>query len=155
MTIWMSRNLRSRGDREIMQKYCIKSSSNICFGYLLESPHWGDSNKYSKHVLYEEINIKQGRSFLHIILSINDSLQQLIHFNGDIFWNKCCRCNEGSLYVLTSENIQTEKSIYSIVLYLTWLVNVKWPSADNFGFYKRNNNAQTDVHFLRQRKLIR
>ena len=27
-----------------------------------------------------------------------DSLQQQIHFNGNIFGNKCCRCNEGSLY---------------------------------------------------------
>ena len=37
-------------------------------------------------------------SFLHIILSIKDSLQQQIHFNGNIFGNKCCRCNEDSLY---------------------------------------------------------
>ena len=45
----------------------------------------------------EEIRIKQGL-FLHIILSIKDSLQQQIHFNGNIFGNTCCRCNEGSLY---------------------------------------------------------
>ena len=25
-------------------------SQNICFGYLLESPQWGDSNKYPKHM---------------------------------------------------------------------------------------------------------
>ena len=36
--------------------------------------------------------------FLHIILSIKDSLQQQIYFNGNIFENKCCCCNEGSLY---------------------------------------------------------
>ena len=30
------------------------------FGYLLESPHRGDSNKYPKHTLYEEIRIKHG-----------------------------------------------------------------------------------------------
>ena len=35
-------------------------------------------------------------SFLHII---KDSLQQQIHYNGNIFGNKCCRCNEGLLYV--------------------------------------------------------
>ena len=29
---------------------------------------------------------------------IKDSLQQQIHFNGNIFGNKCCRCNEGSLH---------------------------------------------------------
>ena len=76
MTILVPRNLRSGGDSkwDIMQEYCIKTSSNICFGYLLESPHWGDSNKYPKHMLCEEIWIKQGR-FLHIILFIKDSLQ--------------------------------------------------------------------------------
>ena len=66
MTIWLSRNLRSRGDSqwEIRKEYCIKTSSNICFGYLLESPHWGDSNKYPKHMLYEGIRIKQGLSYV-------------------------------------------------------------------------------------------
>ena len=100
MTIWMSRHIRSVGDGEgeIMQKHCIKSSSNICFGYLLESPQRGDSNKYPKHMFYEEIRIKQGL-FIHIILSIKNSLQQQIHYNGNIFWNKCYRCNEGSLYI--------------------------------------------------------
>ena len=43
------------------KKHCIKSSTNICFGYLLESPQRGDSNKYPKHTFYEEI-IKQGLS---------------------------------------------------------------------------------------------
>ena len=47
-----------------MQKHCIKSSSNICFGYLLESPHRGDSNKYPKHMFYEEVRIKQGLSYI-------------------------------------------------------------------------------------------
>ena len=47
-----------------MQKHCIKSSSNICFGYLLESPQRGDSNKYPKHMFYEEIRIKQGLSYI-------------------------------------------------------------------------------------------
>ena len=66
MTIWKSRNPRSRGDSywEIMQEYYIKISSNICFGYLLESPYWGDSNKYTKHIFYEEIRIKQGPSYI-------------------------------------------------------------------------------------------
>ena len=66
MTIWMSRNLCSRGDCkwEIMQAYYITTSSNICLGYLLESPHWGDSNKYPKHMFYEEIRIKQNLSYI-------------------------------------------------------------------------------------------
>ena len=79
ITIWMSRNIRWRGDSkwEIMQEYCIKNfkqhmfwifvriaSFNICFGYLLESPQWGDSNKYPKHMLCEEIRIKQGLCYV-------------------------------------------------------------------------------------------
>ena len=66
MTIWLSRNLRSSGDSqwEIIEEYCIKTSSNICFGYLLESPRWGDSNKYPKHMFYEVIRIKQGLSYI-------------------------------------------------------------------------------------------
>ena len=47
-----------------MQEYCIKASRNICFGHLLESPHWGDSNKYPTHMFYEEIWIKQGLSYI-------------------------------------------------------------------------------------------
>ena len=91
-----------------MQEYCIKTSSNICFGYLLESPHWGDSNKYPKHnVLWGNKN--KTRPFLHIILSIKDSLKQQILYNGNIFGNKCC-CNEGSLY------LQHEKSM----LFFSW-----------------------------------
>ena len=42
-----------------MQEYCVKTLSSMCFGYLLESPHWGDSNKYPKHMLYEEIKKHQ------------------------------------------------------------------------------------------------
>ena len=45
-----------------MQEYCIKTSSYKCFGYLLELPPWGNSNKYPKHMFYEEIRIKQGFS---------------------------------------------------------------------------------------------
>ena len=46
-----------------MQEYCIKPSSSISFGYLLEKPHRGDSNKYPKHMFYEEIRIKQDRLY--------------------------------------------------------------------------------------------
>ena len=55
ITIWMSGNLRSRGDScwDFMQEYCTKTSSNICLGYLLELPHWGNSNKYPKHMFCE------------------------------------------------------------------------------------------------------
>ena len=44
------------------------------------------------------VNKNKTRTFLHIIVSIKGSLQKQIQFNGNIFGNKCCRCNEGSLY---------------------------------------------------------
>ena len=47
-----------------MLKHCIKSSSNICFDYLLELPQGGDSNKYPKHMFCEEIRIKQSLSYI-------------------------------------------------------------------------------------------
>ena len=39
------------------------SSSNICFGYLLEPPQRVDSNTYQKHMIYEEIR-KKNKAFL-------------------------------------------------------------------------------------------
>ena len=47
-----------------MLKHCINSSSNICFGYLLELSQRGNSNKYPKYMFYEEIRIKQGLSYI-------------------------------------------------------------------------------------------
>ena len=51
-------------NEKLCKKHCIKSSSNICFGYLLESPQRGDSNKYPKHMFYKEIRIIQGFSYV-------------------------------------------------------------------------------------------
>ena len=38
----------------------MSTSINICFGYLLQSPHSSDSIKYPEHMFYEGIRIKQG-----------------------------------------------------------------------------------------------
>ena len=65
------------------------------FWYLLESPQWGDSNKYPKHMFNEVIRIKQDLSYISIcLLSI---LYNSIHLNGNVFGNKCRRYKEGSL----------------------------------------------------------
>ena len=48
----------------LWKKHCIKSLSIICLGYLLESHQRGNSNKYPKHMFYEEIKIKQGFSYI-------------------------------------------------------------------------------------------
>ena len=47
-----------------MEKHCITSSTKICFGYLLELPQSGNSNKYPKQMFYEEIRMKQGFSYI-------------------------------------------------------------------------------------------
>ena len=54
------------------------------------------TNKPKHNVLW--LNKTKTRPFLHIILAIKDSLQQQIRFNGNIFENKSCHCNESSLY---------------------------------------------------------
>ena len=44
-----------------MQEHLLfNTSRNICFGYLLETPHRGDSNKYPKQKVYEDLRIKHG-----------------------------------------------------------------------------------------------
>ena len=62
----------------------------------MNETQWGDSNKYPKCMFFEEIT----RPFLHISLLIKYSVQQQIHFNGNIFGNICRSCNEDSLYML-------------------------------------------------------
>ena len=44
-------------------------------------------------------NTNKTRPFFHINLLIKYSVQQQIHFNGNVFGNKCYRLNEGSLYM--------------------------------------------------------
>ena len=53
--------------------------------------------------------------FLHLSLSTKNCLQQQIHYSGNIFGNKCSRCNEGSLYSQTSI-IRTSLGLWKFVL---------------------------------------
>ena len=95
--MWMSQSLRSSVTSE---KLCKNIVLKLQATYVLDIC----DNRLSEAILtniqnimfYEEIIIKQG-PFLHIILSIKDSLQQQVHFNGNTFGNKCCRCNKSSL----------------------------------------------------------
>ena len=51
----------------VNEKLCKNIAQNLQatpFGYLLESPQRGDSNKYPKCMFYEEIRIKQGFSYI-------------------------------------------------------------------------------------------
>ena len=84
----------SRKDVTVNEKLCknialkLKATYGlaVCLNRLVEAILTNVQNI----MFYEEIKIK------HIILSIKASLQQQIRLNGNIFWNKCCRCNEGS-----------------------------------------------------------
>ena len=64
------------------QVFVIRTKKLCILGY----PQWGDSNKYPKHNVMWRNN--KTRPILHVILSIKTSLQQQIHFNGNIFGNK-------------------------------------------------------------------
>ena len=46
------------------------------------------------------------------------SLQQQVHFNGNIFGNKCCHCKKGSLYNVVMEKWRTLPQNYHQVLLL-------------------------------------
>ena len=72
---------------QLIRNYAVallfNTSSNIHFGYLLESPQWGNSNKYPKHMVYKEIKLNMAFVAYHY----THSLQQQIHFNSNIFGN--------------------------------------------------------------------
>ena len=65
--------------------------------YLLESPRSGDSNKYTKHIIY-----KKNCSKVSVTDALDGpyqvSLPQQIRFYSKISGNKHCRYNEGPLY---------------------------------------------------------
>ena len=46
----------------------------------------------------EKIRIKQGLSYIYIILFLKDTLRQKIDFNGNFFGNKCCPSRKKCLY---------------------------------------------------------
>ena len=60
--------------------------------------------------------------FLYIILSIKDSVQQQIHFNGNVFGKKYCRSNVGSLYVNIPIEVNPffKTQLYKIHLTVMW-----------------------------------
>ena len=61
LTIWLAQKpslKRWKWSRNYAGTLLFNTSSNICFGYFLELPHRGNSNKYPKHMFYEEIRIK-------------------------------------------------------------------------------------------------
>ena len=92
----------------VNEKLCKNIASKLQATYVLEeSPQWGNSNKYPKHMFYEEIIIKQGLYYISFC-PLRILLQQQIHFNGNIFGNKCFK------FVLTR------------VHYMVWITRVHY-----------------------------
>ena len=54
----MERFLSSRCIDNTYKNTVFNTSRNICCGYLLESPRWGDSNKYPQHMFH---GVNKGR----------------------------------------------------------------------------------------------
>ena len=98
MTSWLAFPEKVTVSQTFCQNILFIILRNICSGYLFELPQWGDSNKYPNVYVPRGNKKKKTRPFLLVILLIKDYLQPQTHFNGNIFKNECCRCNEGSLY---------------------------------------------------------
>ena len=56
------------------------------------------TSEIPKHTFYDEKNERKPFLLVYTILLIKDSLQQKIHFNGNIFRNKYCSYIGSSLY---------------------------------------------------------
>ena len=78
---------------------------------MFESPQGGDSNKYSKYMFYEEIRPKQDLSYISIY-PFSILYNSIFILKGNVFWNKCCRCNEGSLYLVSKEVFVLSSSFF-------------------------------------------
>ena len=128
LTIWLARNpflKRWQLIRNYAGTLLFNISNNICFGYLLESPHQGDSNKYLKHTFYEELRIKHGICCISFC-----SLR--IHYN--------------SKFILMAVSLGTNAVIVTRV-HCTKLNKQDWSHLDIVPKYSREDNLQTTVCF--------
>ena len=81
------------------------------FGYLLASPHLSDSNKYPKHMFYEE-NKNITRPFLHIIL-----LKKVFFFSFFFFYNSKSILLATSLRTNTTDVTRVHCILHSTTIY--------------------------------------
>ena len=72
---------------------------NMRFVYLLESPRRGDSNKYTKRMIYNRKHCSKVSIIDALDGSYQVSLQQHIRFYSKMFGNKHRRYSEGPLYL--------------------------------------------------------
>ena len=67
-------------------------------------------------MLYEEMRLAtKTRHFFFSYHSAQGSLQLQINFHGNVFGNKWCRCNEGSLYLKYSITLHLSSFLYTLV----------------------------------------
>ena len=92
------------------------------------------------------------RPILHISQLISYSVQQQNHFNGNVLRNKCCRCNEGSLYTLY--HYTTYLNLFFMTLYSSFTskktnieIDASFPTIFPKVRSDRNNGV---VHTLKQ-----
>ena len=70
--------------------------------YLLESPHGGDSNNYTKRIIYKKKKCSKGSVTDALDGPYQVSLQQQFPFYSTIVGNKHCRYNEGPLFLVNT-----------------------------------------------------
>ena len=107
-----------------MQEYCSKPSSSICFGYLLELPYWGNSNKYPKHMYYEEIRIKQGLLYI--------SFWPLRILYNSKFILMATSLGTNAVVVMRVHCIKLTFILFSLKIYLSVLIRTKLVSSNEY-----------------------
>ena len=86
---------------------------STCFGYLLELPQWGNSNKYPKHVACSFNAI-----FLHNFSLIVTSWAKVLWHSNCHYNEFCryieCRYKEGCLYLLAHLSSAQDELLWSL-----------------------------------------
>ena len=94
----------------------------------------------AKTILAKQPCCNKTKPFLHINLLIKYSVQQQIHFNDNVFENKCCRCDEGSLHFYSNY-------LYTITPYHTCqTLNIIAPDMTIFSSKKNQYFSFENIH---------
>ena len=148
ITISLSQNRHLRGNSH-------KTCKNIVSNTLKKHMFWicvridsgGDSNKYQKHMFCEEI--RTNNTFLTYHSVHWGFFAKQIHYNGNTFGNKFCRCNEGSLYVSILKLKMLKKvEVSSFLIRLASFSHHQWP------LYKLKKNPRMGSVITKDYKII-
>ena len=105
---------------------------NIGFGYLLEAPPLGDSNKYTKCMMYK--NKKKNYSKVSVIYALDGSISSFFYsskfdFAANSLVKKHCRYNEGPLYTDCDQILLSSRNHLTILMQpqcLCILWKIRW-----------------------------